>query len=639
MIRIEKRGKRIYVYASVPLTGMKTAIPGAYENTAGVWTVPLTYENCVLLQQRFGKRMKVGTELQRWAVGVQQARKYMGGVAAADQAVLEVLPRAAPKLYKAMQARPYQLTGARFVADADAPLIADEPGLGKTLITMGGIIESEIPGPYLIIAPKTAARTVWEYEIRRWLPSHHKAVAMPEARLARERKLRRTPFGDHTWVIVHPEMVLVQVWLECHECGNRSVLKKARQVMLPCGHKKVSRKTKVYDVPGYPQLMRVPWGVIVVDESQDSLIRRKGLPTQRRHGMNILPLRADGKRIAASGTPFKSKPHLIFGTLNWLAPKTYPAFHRWSETFWRKGGYTGFELGEFIQEREQLLWDSLQTICLRRTKAEVAPDLPPKMQMGTRLVPEDDNSPVGVWLDITGKQAAAYEAMLTNSSARLKSGRLEAITALAELTRLKQLASSHGDITRRRMQDGSYDHKFVPALPSNKFQWTVETLEEWGFPREPIGKVVIVSFYTSLLNMFSEGLEKYFKTKPKRPLTSRITGQTANKKAVLQRFNAHDNEHVLLLNLRAGGTAITIDSADRMIFLTETRIPDEQTQAEDRLHRVSNPRHCMYYYLRSVGTVDVGTAVANIELAHGSSRLLDGRRGIDYLKYVIEHSR
>jgi hypothetical protein len=95
----------------------------------------------------------------------------------------------------------------------------------------------------------------------------------------------------------------------------------------------------------------------------------------------------------------------------------------------------------------------------------------------------------------------------------------------------------------------------------------------------------------------------------------------------------------MMLNVKAGGTAITIDTADRMVFLSETRIPDQQTQAEDRIHRVSNPRQCMYYYLRSLGTVDVGTAITNQELAKESHRLLDERRGIDYVRHVIEMSK
>jgi len=95
----------------------------------------------------------------------------------------------------------------------------------------------------------------------------------------------------------------------------------------------------------------------------------------------------------------------------------------------------------------------------------------------------------------------------------------------------------------------------------------------------------------------------------------------------------------MLLNVKAGGTAITLDTADRMIFISETRIPDQQQQAEDRIHRVSNPRQCMYYYLRSLGTVDIGTALVNVEAQRETHRLLDARRGVEYMRHVMELSK
>ena len=47
-----------------------------------------------------------------------------------------------------MKRRTYQRVGSRFIADNTSALIADDPGLGKTLIALGGILESGVPGPY-----------------------------------------------------------------------------------------------------------------------------------------------------------------------------------------------------------------------------------------------------------------------------------------------------------------------------------------------------------------------------------------------------------------------------------------------------------------------------------------------------------
>lgn len=665
MIRIEKKGRRIEIYSDEPLPGLRTAVPGAYHTVSGKWTVPLSLESAKLLQAKYGAKLIVGTELKRWASGVQANRASMAKLAASEDARLEHLPKVAPKLYRAMRKRKYQRVGVRFVADNPATLVADDPGLGKTLIAMGGILEAELPGPYLVVAPKTAADTVWRREIQRWLPINHRAVILPELWYARDYRIRITRYTEDTWLIVHPEIVLVQSWWECRKCLKRTIQGPKQQNMLSCGHKR-DDKTKTITEPKYPRIFEVEWGAVIVDESHESLIRRKGAPTQRRRGLDMLKTRADGIRIAMSGTPFDSKPHQLWGTLNWLDKTQYSAFHRWAELYWQKGGYTGFEIGEFRKDRETMLWDSLSSVALRRTKAEVAKDLPPKMEVGTPLDPRDPQSPIGIWLEMEDKQARAYEDMAEKSFADLESGRLEAITALAELTRLKQLACAYGDIvpTKRQIRVNPLDPKwnigewppkylesrietidwwtYTPHLPSNKFNWIVGSLEEWGYPKDPLTKVVIVSFYTGILRMMAKELHRHFRVKPNRPLVTGISGRTPGnkRKGIIDDFNRRDKNspQIMMLNVKAGGTAITIDSADRMIFISETKSPDQQSQAEDRIHRVSNPRQCMYYYLRSLGSVDIGTCLSNKEAREDTHRLLDQRRGVDYMRHILDLS-
>lgn len=653
-IRLDKRGRRIVINSRQPLPGLKTAVPGAYQSVSGAWTVPLSVESCLLLKEKYGNQLEPSRELRRWARTVIGNRNAMRNLAGRKRARLYNLPRNAPKLYRAMKARTYQTVGARFVADSSAVLIADEPGLGKTLIAMGGILEAELPGPYLIVCPKTASDSVWAREIARWLPEDHRAVTLPQHRYQREWKLRTTRYGPKTWLIVHPEIVMTQEWIICRrrikrkgkivECGKRTVYGGRKQKYLSCysvrgdrkiKHPKDSRVKRVYE-HSYPRLFEIEWGAVISDESHETLIIRGGVPTQRRRGMDLLKVREDGKRLALSGTPFDSKPYQLFGTLNWLDKVGHSAFHRWSELYWQKGGYTGYEIGEFRKDREAMLWRSLDSIALRRTKAEVAKDLPPKIYVGTNLDPRDPQSPVGIWLPMEDKQAAAYRAMEELAMAELDTGTLEALSGLAELTRLKQLACAYG-----YLEGPEGYQKFHPSLPSNKFNWIRNNLEEWGFPKEPIDKVVIVSFYSGILRAFARGIDDHFKTKPGKRLCTGITGRTPAhlRPRIIDEFNKPDTgPRIMMLNVRAGGTAITIDSASRTIFVSETRNPDQQAQAEDRTHRVSNPRACLYYYLRSEGTVDVGTALINQELSRDAHRLLDGRRGLEYTRRVLELS-
>lgn len=688
MIRLDKKGRRIEIRSDTVLPGLRTTVPGAYSTVAGNWTVPLSIESYQLLQQKYGDRLQVGNELKRWIAGVRERRSSMAALSKSDDAKLYVLPKAAPRLYSAMLKRKYQRVGTRFIADNHATLVADDPGLGKTLQAMGGILEAEIPGPYLVVAPKTASGAVWEREITRWLPKDHRVVTLPEFRYQRERKINLTRYTDKTWLVIHPEIVLVQAWWICQQhvkfrarkirgkrfpasegpCGRKTVLGSTQQKKLACGHIR-DKKTLTEIKKNYPKLFEIEWGAIILDESHESLIKRSGAPTQRRRGLDMLRVRGDGMKLAMSGTPFNSKPHQLWGTLNWLDSKTYSAFYRWAELYWQKGGYTGHQIGEMRSDREKMLWSSLDSIALRRTKIEVAKDLPPKIYVGSLLDPSDRDSPVGIWLPMDGKQEQAYRQMEELSVAELESGRIEAVTALSELTRLKQLACSFGDIEQKiarvrcttliKRKPNVYTKKcksckengfheelqynYIPHLPSNKFDWIVENLEEWGYPKNPITKVVIVSFYTGILRMMAKGLHKHFKISSMNgtPLVTGISGRTPAtlRRGIIDRFNSDSGPQIMMLNVKAGGTAITIDSADRMIFISETRIPDQQKQAEDRIHRVSNPRQCMYYYLRSLGTVDVGTALVNQDMERESHRLLDGRRGVAYARQILELSR
>lgn len=619
-------------------------VPGSnWSKTAKAWTFPLTIETCRLLRIEFGGQLAVERDVSDWYRAEASRRETIGALAGAESAELSWVPTLAPGLAAAFASRPYQPVAARFIADARAVLVADEPGLGKTLEAIGGIIESQEPGPYLVISPKTAVESVWAREIPRWYPDA-RAVTVPEGRAERAKVLDafldlygRTQVSrdpsiryalDTTFVVVHPEMILSKKWWRCEECGEQTPWTKKPTPILNCGHRK-ARNPQTFTNHTFPQLFTPWWGAIVIDESHEILANTSGTPTQRRLGADLLRLRDGGVRIAQSGTPWRSRPENLWGTLNWLAPKVYSGKWRWIGTFWELGGYTGYEIGAMKPGMEELLWESLKPIVLRRTKGEVAQDLPPKTYCGSLLDPSNVESPIGVWLEMTPEQRAAYDSMAKTSAAALAGGDLSAVGTLAELTRLRQFATSSG-----RMAAG----EFRPALPSNKFNWTKDFLDEMGYPGNPTGKIVIVSQFTQTLNLFRSQLAKQLKLDDE--MTAMITGETRNRAEVLDDFNApvgSRSAHLLFLQVKAGGVAITIDSADDMVLIDE-KDADSMEQVEDRLHRVSAPRKVRYHYLRSVGTVDVGTALVNEMRDAAGKRLLDERRGVSYARAVLEAS-
>lgn len=653
MIEIDRAGKRIHLtspYDPRTIAGCKRVGGANWSKTAKAWTFPLTIESCIRLRQEFGSSLKIKKALSQWyreEAARREALAALGsGSAAAD------LPRVkdlAPFLWEAVTiARPYQSLGARFIVEGREVLIADDPGLGKTLEALAGIVESGVPGPYLVVSPKTAATTVWPREIPRWLPDH-RVIDLPEGRAKRDDILGKLQDDyvdgedlSNTWVSVHPEAISTKSYWVCDAeeediagtavvCGYREPYTTKPTSVLGCGHPK-TKKTSRIDEHTFPQLFGITWGAIIVDECHESLVRKSGKPTQRRRGLELLTSREGGLRIAVSGTPFRNKPWQLWGILNWLRPSVYTGFWRWAEQYWSKGGYSGWEIGSIIEEREAMLWGELNGIVLRRTKAEVAGDLPPKTYVGTPLDPSDEDSPVGIWLPMGSKQGRIYQQMLNQSAAELEGGTLRANGTLAELTRLSQFATACGEVRGVDADD------FFPNPPSNKMDWLEEFLEELGIPGEPTGKVVVVSRFTKMLNMLSFGLAA-----SQGGMSCMLTGDISGVKRqrIIDSFNqpvGSDSPHVMFLQVKAGGVAITIDSADDMVMIDESD-PDTMIQVEDRIHRVSNPRPVRYHYLRSVGTTDVGVALVNAERAAQGRRVLDERRGVKYFREVLEASR
>jgi SNF2 family DNA or RNA helicase len=670
VIEIEIKGERIILRSGRPIAKLWATVPGSRfsKNGGPHWSVPLSIDACRALREKFGQELRVGAGLSDWAREKIAIEQEMHGLATAGDAVLSRVPEVSPVLAKAMSARTYQRVGSRFIArghEFGGVLIADSPGLGKTLETIGGIIESGVPGPYLVVCPKTAVESVWAREIPRWWPGSS-VVTVPDGRAKRDAimdefvQAASAPAGSdvaaayamqQTFVVVHPEMIRVASFWECSAdasvygrkvCGTRTKWK-AGPKELDCGH--AGPNAQRIDEADFAHLFSIEWGAIVVDESDRVLLRLTGTPTLARNGATLLPLREGGLRVAMSGTPFRSRPYLLWGTLNWLRPKEYSGFWRWCETFYEvdTNGYGGSRtIGRMREDKAKDLDFALRGIMLRRTKAEVAPDLPPKTYGGTPLIPGDETSPVGVWLELEPAQRKVYDRMEKESSVALEGGDLNAIGILAEITRLKQFATATGKlIPGRSVEDGQ---SFVPTLPSNKFNWLCEHLAELGYPDDPQTKVIVVSQFTSVLDMFAQELDRVFKSRAgwggSCLLTGAVTG--GRRTGTIDAFNlpsGSDSPHVMLLNVKAGGVAITIDSADEMVFLDETWIPDDSEQAEDRIHRVSKPRPVTYWYLRSLDTIEESIALVNMERRLDSHELLDGRRGVEYARRILERRR
>ena len=75
-----------------------------------------------------------------------------------------------------------------------------------------------------------------------------------------------------------------------------------------------------------------------------------------------------------------------------------------------------------------------------------------------------------------------------------------------------------------------------------------------------------------------------------------------------------------------------------MIILDETWVPDDQTQLEDRIHRISRGGDRpppTYWYVRSRGTIEEHIARTTLGKDTVQRRLMDGRRGVDLARQLL----
>lgn len=585
------------------------SVAGARYNVTGpCYDYAASVATCRALRAAFGQRLRLGPKLRKWARARIEAEARLGELAAADDAELF---NVCDRIDKATAARSYQRVAAGFIADVGSCLIADQPGLGKCIELLAGVQEADPDahgGLHLIFAPLVAVEAVWPGEIAHWCGAEN-AVAFP----IRGTREQRTASLEDVLSFAHsPAAAGLDVFVVCN-------IEMAR---IP-GVKNEKGKIEFHvENAHYPILFSTVWDYVVADESHRALIKT-GKPTQTRVGLTKLRSRV---RIALSGTPMRGKPIQLWGTLNWLRPDLYPSYWRWVETYWQVGSsrWSKFVIGDFQPGGEDRLAADLRPIMLRRTKAEVLPELPPKQYAGTYLDPDDDNSPLGVWLEMTPEQQRRYDEFVENGTVELHGGWVITNGALAERVRRLQLAASEG---RWNNAKGEYRH----ALPSPKFDWLAEFIESLDGER-----VIVSSYSTDLLNVFADGLTGLGVA------IFLLTGDTpaAERAKMQQDFQSeHPSASVFLLNAKAGGIALTLDMADYLVMLDESTIPDDDEQVEDRAHRTSRMHQLTIYKLRMLGTLEEEIAWIAAARENVQRYILDGSRGVEYARSVYRDAK
>ena len=217
----------------------------------------------------------------------------------------------------------FQKIGAMFMRASDGTLLADVPGLGKTIQTIAAL--ETLPGPFLVLCP-ASLKYGWMNEIKKWEPGA--SVLIVEGKPSeREYKWKYAGIGKVKYIIANYELLLRDLAL----------------------------------------IKPVAWSAIVCDEATR-------ISNARAKTVKSLRQLTAAKRIALTGTPVSNTPIDLWSIVDWIRPGYIGTFPQFKDTYvvtdwW--GNTTGYINLDDLSAK-------ISPLMLRRTKEEVFKDFPAK---------------------------------------------------------------------------------------------------------------------------------------------------------------------------------------------------------------------------------------------------------------------
>jgi superfamily II DNA or RNA helicase len=474
-------------------------------------------------------------ELAALGVVEQQSARWAANVAAlaplADAPAAEV-----PRALRATL-RPYQLEGYRWLArlwDARiGGILADDMGLGKTLQVIAALARAHdrgelgspttgspgARGPVLVVAPTSVVGT-WLQEIDTFAP-HLRTVAV-------------TATGRKRGTVL-PDAV-----------GGAQVVVTSYAVLR-------------LDADAFHE---IAWGGVVLDEAQ--FVKNRQAKTHvavRRLGAPFT--------LAVTGTPLENSLMDLWSLLSLTAPGLYPRPDVFTQSYRRP-----IESGE-RPDLLDLLRRRIRPLVLRRTKEQVALDLPPKQVQVVPLEPHPVHRHV-------------YDQHLQRERQRIL-GLLgdpdgNRVAILASLTRLRQLA----------LEPSLVDPAQAGRATAAKVEFLVDQLRELAAEGH---RALVFSQFTGFLRLVEAALAKAGLE------TAYLDGSTTDRQEVVRGFRQGDAV-AFLISLKAGGFGLTLTEADYVFVLDPWWNPAAEAQAIDRAHRIGQDKPVTVYRLVSAGTIE-----------------------------------
>lgn len=326
-------------------------------------------------------------------------------------------------------------------------------------------------------------------------------------------------------------------------------------------------------VTGYPTLRRhgetlagTAWSTVVFDEAQ----ALKNSRTQVSRAARTLTADA---RIALTGTPVENNLDELWALLNLVAPIAFgnrAAFRR-RYTLPIHGGSA---------EAKSRMHDAISGHVLRRTKADVAASLGPKLH-------------ADVECDLTDEQARVYDSILDRVEADgFGTGMARRGAILTALTRLKQVCNHPGLVGTDGAVTGGVEGR------SGKLDVAADIIET---NLENAAPTVVFTQYRQT----GELLSSYFAERIGEPVPFLHGGLSRTvRDRIVDDYQAGRGSGVLVASLKAAGTGLTLTRAADVVHFDRWWNPAVEAQATDRVHRIGQDRVVTVTTLTTAGTVE-----------------------------------
>jgi SWI/SNF-related matrix-associated actin-dependent regulator 1 of chromatin subfamily A len=465
---------------------------------------------------------------------------------------------------------PYQKAGILYAEERKRLLIGDSPGLGKTIQCIGTINNHDIQSG-LIICP-ASLKLNWFREMNKWL--YNKSLTVGVA------------YGNE---IPTTDFVI----------SNYDILERNKE-----------------------QLRREQWGIIAPDEAQ-YLANPDAKRTQvvlgewrwdwgkKRHVPKVKPLNA-WKWEFLTGTPMSKRPKDMWGIIRHCDPEGLG--RDWLNFAYQycdaSEGMFGLEAdgGSNLEELNERL---RKTFMVRRIKAHVLKELPPKTRQVIVLPPEGlkklIKSERDKFTDALAMLDAVNEGIEYNPKEHITD--LDPGLVLDTMTRVLKDFDREGldELTTGEVEPGFAAYSEARReLALSKVPMAIEHIKRLVDAGE---KVIVFAIHKDVIARLREAFPP--------EMSARIIGGMTTKKVEAEKLRFQGNLddgilpeeecRIVFANLKAGGTGHTLTEATVVVFVEIWGVPSDMEQCEDRAHRYGQDKNVLVQYLVVDGTMDAHT--------------------------------